>query len=148
MNSNNKAIEDIENEMETYNNDITRLQDERSNVGNSKMTELNELTKRIGEKSTNLYNAKIYKESLMNSLQNILIILETKENEKNDILKQIEVFIEKENSLLSKRSVVEDMIGILIEYESTEVKEDVQKLDKHLGKLNDIFDIIDRLDVS
>lgn len=94
--------------MEQYNNEVTeyksKLEDNKNNL---------EITKLITEKNAALYNLKIYKESLMNNLQILIVFLETKEKERNDTAHQISNLTDKENEYLRSRYTIEDMIQVL-----------------------------------
>lgn len=111
LKSNNKQIDLVEDQMESFNNEITELKSKLSEDKDKK----NEFTKLITEKNSKLYNLKIYKESLMNNLQVLIVFLETKEKERNEISKAISTFSTKENDYLKARYTVEDMIQVIQE---------------------------------
>lgn len=111
LNAATEQIDVVEDKMESYNNEITELksnltQDDEKNT---------KIVKNINEKNKHLYNLKIYKESLMNNLQVIIMFLEEKEKERKGYADEISRQTDKENQYLKARYTVEDMIMILIE---------------------------------
>jgi hypothetical protein len=74
------------------------------------------------DRRNKINNLKIYKEALLNNKQILIDLLQSKEKEKNEKEKQISLFNLKENSYLRNRYSIEDMIYILQEYHSINIK--------------------------
>jgi hypothetical protein len=151
LNGTTEQIDNTEDKMESYNNEITELKatltenDEEKNSG---------ILKKIGEKNKLLYNLKIYKESLMNNLQVIIIFLEEKEKERKRIADEISRQTDKENQYLKARYTVEDMIMIIFESLTTMQMRDQadntnkagSNTDKYKEKYLELFSYGDKLE--
>jgi hypothetical protein len=74
------------------------------------------------DKRNKINNLKIYKEALLNNKQILIDILQSKEKEKNEKEKHIITLNTKENIYLRNKYAIEDMIYILQEYHSINIK--------------------------
>jgi hypothetical protein len=107
-----EQIDNVEDKIESFSNEVTELNASFKD-GDTANNEV--VKKNIGEKNKQLYNLKIYKESLMNNLQLIIVFLEEKEKERKVIADNISRQTDKENQYLKSRYVIEDMIMIIFE---------------------------------
>jgi hypothetical protein len=107
--------------------------------------------KALVEISNKIYNLKIYKESLVSNLQVILTLLQEKEKEKTEKIKQIKFINNKENIFLKNRYAIEDMIQILQEslIHNAKPEDNLNKLsDKSRERFLELFKYNEKLDKS
>jgi hypothetical protein len=152
LRANTEQIDVVEDQMESYNNEITEIKAKLSEDKDKNI----EFIKSISEKNAKLYNLKNYKESLMTNLQVLIVFLEMKEKERNDTSKQISLLTNKENQFLKARYTVEDMIQILQESitnslsSTTQISEKNPMMnansDKFKEKYLELFKFNDKLD--